>query len=159
VTSAALERLVARFLDGTLPRAEWTHAAHLAVGAWHVDRFGADAAVERLRAGIRALNERNGVANTPTGGYHETITIAYVRLLARALADAAPDTPLADRVDAIGAGPLADRGFLLRFWSRERLMSAEARAAWVPPDLAPLSSDSESEHGRVRARTATDPRP
>jgi hypothetical protein len=37
---------------------------------------------------------------------------------------------------------LADRGVLLKFYSRSRLESAEARLGWVPPDLAPLSLDA-----------------
>src|SRR5690606_29734789 len=76
-----LEDLVARFLPGTLPGEEWTHEAHLAVGLWHVHRYGAEEAIDRLRAGITALNARHGTPNTETRGYHETITVAYVRLL------------------------------------------------------------------------------
>jgi hypothetical protein len=134
--TGALEQLVTRFQNGTLPHAEWTHAAHLAVGAWYVDRYGAEDALPRLRVAIRALNDRHGTLNTTTSGYHETTTAAYVRLLAAALADTT--TPLPSRVAAILAGPLADKTFLFRFWSRERLMSSAARAAWVPPDLADL---------------------
>jgi hypothetical protein len=138
VTAERLEELVRRFLDGSLPRAEWTHAAHLAVGAWHVDRFGADAAIDRLRVGIRALNDRHGTPNTATTGYHETTTIAYVRLLAEALAKASPEAPLPTRVARILAGPLAEKDHLFRFWSRDRLLSDPARATWTPPDLGPL---------------------
>jgi hypothetical protein len=39
------------------------------------------------------------------------------------------------------ASPLADRGVLLRFYSRERLMSNHARAIWVEPDLLPLTAE------------------
>jgi hypothetical protein len=39
------------------------------------------------------------------------------------------------------ASPLADRSVLLRFYSRESLMSNRARAVWVEPDLAPLSAE------------------
>jgi hypothetical protein len=133
-----LTSLVARFLDLTLPRAAWTHEAHLAVGAWHVERFGVEEAIPRLRSGIRALNERHGNVNTPTSGYHETITIAFARLLGHALASSDPRTSLARRLDEILSGALVDRGCLLRHWSRERLMSGVARATWVEPDLAPL---------------------
>ena len=33
---------------------------------------------------------------------------------------------------------LADRSLPLEFWSRERLMSDEARHGWLEPDLRPL---------------------
>ncbi len=131
------------FRAAMLPRAQWTHLAHLRVGAWHVHHFGATEALVRLRHGIRALNVANGVANTPTGGYHETITAAYVTLIDAWLEqEADPAVSLELRVDRMLSGPIADRKVLLRFWSQETLMSPAARAAWVPPDLAPLALPS-----------------
>ena len=128
------------FRAAKLPRAQWTHLAHLRVGAWHVHHFGATEALVRLRHGIRALNVANGTANTPTGGYHETITAAYVTLIDAWLEQAADATvSLELRVDQMLSGPIADRKVLLRFWSQETLMSPAARAAWVAPDLAPLA--------------------
>lgn len=128
------------FRSATLPRAQWTHLAHLRVGAWHVHHFGAAEALVRLRHGIRALNVAHGTANTPTGRYHETITAAYVGLIAGWLDQVAdPAMSLEDRVERMLAGPIADRKVLLCFWSQETLMSPAARAAWVPPDLAPLA--------------------
>ena len=128
----------ARFVSGTIPRAEWTHAAHLAVGAWHVHRYGADEALTRLRAGIRRLNDSHGTPNSPTSGYHETVTRAYVRLLAQFLASGPASVPLAARVERLLDGPLAERNVLLRFYTRDTLMSERARAEWVEPDVAPL---------------------
>jgi hypothetical protein len=130
--------LVAAFLAGRLPKPEWTHEAHLRVGAWHVHHHGADGALPLLRERIRRLNESNGVVNSATSGYHETITAAYARLIADFLAAAHPADALEARVAALVASPLADRPVLFRFWSRERLLSPEARADWLPPDLAPL---------------------
>ena len=142
----SLDQLAQAFLDLTLPRAQWTHEAHLRVGAWHVHRFGAALALPHLREGICRLNLAHGGANTATGGYHETITAAYVRLIADFLArdaDDARQTPhprqtLDAQVQRLLASPLAEKDTLLRFWSRALLMSPPARAGWVPPDLAPL---------------------
>ena len=133
-----VDDLAARFRAAVVPHGEWTHGAHLAVGAWHVHHHGPEAALAILRSGIRALNEAHGTPNSATRGYHETITRAYVALLADALAAFPEPTPLADRVARILAGPLAEREVLFRFWSRDLLMSPVARAAWVEPDLAPL---------------------
>jgi hypothetical protein len=108
------------------------------VGAWHVDHYGAAKALGLLRDGIRRLNESHGGSNTATDGYHETITAAYVSLLAAFLDACPPGLPLAARVDRLLAGPLAARDMLFTFYSRERLMSPDARAQWVEPDLAPL---------------------
>jgi hypothetical protein len=136
---SSLEELVAAFCAGTLPRAAWTHAAHLRVGAWHVHHHGAAAALGLLRERIRRLNDRHGTVSSDTSGYHETITAAYVRLIELFLAAPSREVELPVRVEALVAGPLGERSVLLRFWSREVLMSPAARRGWVAPDLAPLS--------------------
>lgn len=138
MSGSELDQLVADFLSGSLSRDRWTHTAHLSVGAWHVQQFGPDGAIARLRTGIRALNDHHGTPNTPTSGYHETITVAYVRLIERFLASFEPSSPLECRVSHLVGGPLAERSFLLQFWSRALLMSEAARASWVAPDLKPL---------------------
>jgi hypothetical protein len=140
MTPAELDELVRRFRACELPRPEWTHAAHLSVGLWHVSCYEPDDALTRLRLGIRRLNESNGVVNSTTSGYHETITRAYAQLLA-VFAQRQADVPVAERVARLLAGDLADRGALLKFYSRARLESAEARLGWVEPDLAPLALD------------------
>ena len=140
-----LDELVAAFRARTLTHAEWTHAAHLSVGAWYVSHFGADAALARLRDEIRLLNEAHGTVNSSSSGYHETITAAFVRLLDEALAGFARDVPLERRIEALLAGPLGQSRVLLSFWSRDVLMSARARAEWVPPalkELVPISPRS-----------------
>jgi hypothetical protein len=135
---AGLDRLVLRFRECTLPKAEWTHAAHLAVGTWHVDRYGVMAAVDLLREGIRALNESHGTANTDTGGYHETVTRAYAHLIAGFLASCPESDTLPERVEALLASPLAGKNALLEYYSRDHLMSAAARREWNRPDLKPF---------------------
>ena len=76
--------------------------------------------------------------NSATAGYHETITAAYLTLLSRFLGRRQDSETLGDFVTRLLEGPLAAKDVLLVFYSRERLMSVEARAAWVEPDLAPL---------------------
>jgi hypothetical protein len=137
MTDAELEDLVRRFTERTLTKPEWTHAAHLAVGLWHVGRYGRDRALSRLRSAITRLNESHGTVNSATGGYHETITRAYVELLS-AFAARHAGKSAAERVTALLADPLSDKKALLRFYSRERLESVQARLGWAEPDLAPL---------------------
>jgi len=73
------DRALAAFLDawrgGTLPKAAWTHAAHVAVcaaEAW--PDVPLEALAARMKAGILAYNTAVGTANTATSGYHETLT-------------------------------------------------------------------------------------
>jgi hypothetical protein len=133
-----LEQLVERFIARTLPREEWTHLAHLAVGLWHVDRYGAREALTRLRSGIRLLNDSHGTINSPGSGYHETITRAYVQLLAEFNTLSAAKMPLPARVSSLLASKLAQKDALLTFYSRTTLMSEKARTEWVEPDIAPM---------------------
>ena len=137
MTDTELDELVRRFTERTLTKPEWTHAAHLAVGLWHVCRYGRDDALARLRSCITRLNESHGTVNSATGGYHETITRAYVELL-HAFAARHADKTVAERVTALLADPLADKKALLEFYSRERLESVQARLGWAEPDVTPL---------------------
>ncbi len=137
-SDAQLDDFVARFHERTLPKSEWTHAAHLSVGAWHVHRYGVEEAVNRLRQAIRALNDSHGTANTDSSGYHETITRAYAHLIAEFLSEQREGT-LAQRVGALLASPLAHKNALLEYYSKERLMSVAARGEWSGPDLKPFT--------------------
>jgi len=138
-TPIGTEALVAAFLARTLPKAAWTHVAHLRVGLWHVRRFGEEGALARLRVGIRAYNEAVGTANTDSSGYHETLTVFYVRVIADYI-EGEPAVP-AITDEALEAGLIAARGareLPLEYYSRDRLFSVEARRGWVVPDLKPL---------------------
>ena len=134
-----LDALAAAFRARTIPHAEWTHTAHLRVGAWHVQRYGADKTLAMLRIGIQRLNEAHGTPNSPTSGYHETITRAYVELLAAFLGRYLIDGSLDQILNDLLASRLAHRNALLVFYSRDYLFSAFARLAWAEPDIAPLS--------------------
>ena len=133
-----LDDLAARFTAGTVPAAEWTHLAHLRVGAWHVHHLGPEVALARLRAGIRSLNQAHGTVNSTSRGYHETITAAYVRFIAQFLASCPFEMAFGTRVEELMSSTVAQPEFLLCFYSREVLMSPRARKQWVEPDLAPI---------------------
>lgn len=126
-----------KFLDLSLPKPEWTHAAHFAVTLWLM-RHRPDLELETQMPGlIRSFNEATGTPNTDTGGYHETITQASLGA-ARMFLASTPGKPLHEILDMLLASPLGDSKWLLTHWSRERLFSVEARRGWLAPDLKPL---------------------
>ena len=131
-----IQRVGEGLVSCSLPKAEWTHAAHFAAALWLM-RAGYD--VPRAMPGlIRAYNEAVGRVNDDHGGFHETITQASLRA-ARGVLDAnAPDVPVWRIVNTMMASNLANPNWLLEYWSRERLMSVEARRQWLEPDLKPL---------------------
>ena len=138
MTDEEMERIATGFCARTLPKEEWTHLAHFATALWLMLRRP-DLVPERDMPGmIAAYNESLGGVNSDTAGYHETITQASLRA-ARAVLAALPEgvTPGA-AFAALMASPMAGKDWLFAYWSRERLMSAEARRAWVAPDLKSL---------------------
>lgn len=133
VSDADIERIARGLIDRTLPKSGWTHAAHFAAACWLLRDRG-EAAFRDLPPLIRAYNESTGVANTDTSGYHETITLASLRL-ARAWLIERPRMPLHTALAELLGGPYGRSDWLLAYWSRERLFSVAARRSWVEPDL------------------------
>lgn len=134
---ASIRRVGEGMLARALPRAEWTHEAHLATCAWLILERP-DILPERdLPDLIRRYNESVGGVNSDTEGYHETITQAFIVAVRRALARS-EGAGLCERVNALLLAEEGRRDWPLRFWSSERLFSSEARLGWVEPDLAAL---------------------
>jgi hypothetical protein len=136
-TTEEILALVRRFKDCTLPREEWTHAAHLTVALWHLLQFDWPEAVTRVRSGIKRYNAAHAVHTTPTGGYHETLTLFWLRTVSAFLeAERNEARALVRLANELVAS--ADKSLPLAHYTRELLFSPEARAAWVEPDLQPL---------------------
>ncbi len=129
--------LLRRFEDCTLPREEWTHAAHLTVALWHLLQFDWPEACARVRRGIKRYNAAHGIPATPTGGYHETLTLFWLRHVRAFLGDHFNEARSLDDL-ANELAETADKTLPLRHYSRELLFSWEARLGWVEPDLKPL---------------------
>ena len=131
--AAAVRRVGEGLLTRSLPRAEWTHEAHLAACLWLV-RERPDIALEaELPAIIRAYNESVGGVNDDTQGYHETLTQFYIGEVRAHHAETSA-LPLLEAVNVLLAGPRGARDWPLRFYSRERLFSVAARREYVAPD-------------------------
>lgn len=143
---AEIEQLVTAFEQTILLRAEWTHCAHLTVATWYLAQHSVETATPLIRNGIRKLNAALGIVSDADHGYHETITRFYIGLIAHHLRTSGKNASLVDAVNSL----LASRGHVslpLEYYRREHLMSREARARWVEPDLKPFEwgvSDSPS---------------
>jgi hypothetical protein len=135
-SDAQIEHLARGLMACSLAKEEWTHAAHFAGALWLM-RSGYD--VPAVMPGmIRAFNESVGGVNSDTSGYHETITQASLRAAKGILDLNGPDVPLFEIANALMATNLGNPNWLLEYWSRDRLMSVDARKAWLEPDLKPL---------------------
>ena len=135
---AAIRRIGEGLLTRTLPRAEWTHEAHLAATLWLV-RDRPDVDVDALIATIiSGYNESVGGVNDDTQGYHDTITRAFVAGVRLHLAGRPAGEPLVEAVNSLLASPMGKREWPLGFYSREVLFSVAARRGFVAPDLKAL---------------------
>ena len=122
----------------SLPRAEWTHEAHLAATTYLLLRrpdIDLDAELPDL---IRRYNESVGGVNSDSEGYHETITRVFLRGVRLFLEEADKKAPLHELVNELLLSPMGRRDWPFRFYSRERLFSVDARRHFVEPDLRAL---------------------
>jgi hypothetical protein len=136
LSDAEIDHIGSRLLDRSLPKSEWTHAAHFAAACWLLRRSNVDA-IREMPGIIRAYNEATGVPNTDSGGYHETITLASMHA-ARAWLAKRPDAPLHESLRELLASEYGKSDWLLDYWSKPVLFSVEARKSWVEPDLKKL---------------------
>jgi hypothetical protein len=127
-----------RVYDGvtrrTLPRAEWTHPAHLVFATSLLRAEGLAGAEAISPSLIRGYNESVGGVNDETQGYHHTITLFFLRHIDAFLAPYAEEE-VGARATRLLASPLAATDYPLRFYSKERLFCVEARRGWIEPDL------------------------
>jgi hypothetical protein len=136
-TDAEIVRLGEGLLACALVREDWTHEAHLAA-CLYLLTLRPDVDVDAEIAGlISRFNESVGGVNDDQGGYHDTITRAYVAGVRLFLAET-DEKGLCARVNALLLTPMGRRDWPLRFYSRELLFSVPARRGFMPPDLAPL---------------------
>ena len=137
-SDAEIEHLGEGLLARTLPRAEWTHEAHLAATTYLLlKRPGVDLDRE-LPDIIRRYNESVGGVNSDSEGYHETITRTFLHGVRLFLAKADVSEPLHQLVSELLLSPMGRRDWPSRYYSRDRLLSVEARRSFVAPDLRAL---------------------
>jgi hypothetical protein len=137
-SDAEIEHIGEGLLARTLPRAEWTHEAHLAATTYLVTRRPDIAIDTELPGIIRGYNESVGGVNDDTQGYHDTITRVFLHGIRLFLLEADLGEPVHELVNELLLSPMGRRDWPLRFYSAERLFSVEARRHFVPPDIAAL---------------------
>jgi hypothetical protein len=134
------DELVAGFEAGSL--AEFPHEQHVRLTIVYLCRHGRAETLRKLSDGLLRFATAKGHPEK----FHVTMTRAWIDFI-----DAArrAHPGVEDPAGLVAACPeLLDRDALLRFYSRDRLGSAEARERWVPPDLtSSIGVDPESKSG------------
>jgi hypothetical protein len=108
------------------------HREHIRLAWIYVQRFGELEARAHMREAIRKFAAFHGKSDK----YHETITVAWVRLVAEAMTQRAHHASFEDLT--LTEPHLLDKRTIERFYSVGLLASEAARTSWVEPDLKPL---------------------
>lgn len=129
------EALWEAFIEARMTHSQWTHRAHVRIGYLHLCRHPYPQALELVRSRIQRLNAIHGTPEAIDRGYHETMTCAFMQLIAAAAAEMRG----ADSQAFCDAHPeLLDRRVLRKFYTRGRMLTLKAKAEFVAPDLQPL---------------------
>ncbi|HXH50898.1 MAG TPA: hypothetical protein VNM47_16255 [Terriglobia bacterium] len=122
---------LAEFEAATLT--DFHHVDHIRAAWIYLRQLPFPQASEHMVESLRHFAARNGAHQK----YHETITQAWMLLVADALER---DRKATGTFDAFAAAhtELLDAHALDRFYSSRLLASPTARARFVPPDLSPL---------------------
>jgi hypothetical protein len=121
--------LLDRFIDTTLPADEFHHRQHVEVAWLFVRRHGMPAAIAEFSSAIKRFARAKGA----TGLYHETITWAFLFVIAERQARQSAEvfTDFAEaNPDLLSWKP----SVLDRYYSKELLASDLARQTFLMPD-------------------------
>ncbi|MEG4506018.1 hypothetical protein QUA81_14730 [Microcoleus sp. F6_B4] len=138
-----IDSLIHAFQECSLPRSQWTHEAHLTVGLWYLFYDSEQEAINAIRNGIKRYNSVQGIETTKDSGYHETLTLFWVRTIRQYLDLESRNQSIVHLANGLIA-KYADRTLPFRYYTRSRLMSWEARVNWVEPDLRAIDLEQVS---------------
>jgi hypothetical protein len=108
------------------------HQDHIWLAWIYLRRYGELEARRRMAGAIRKFAAQHGKSDK----YHETITVAWLRLVRSAIARVPLNTSFDELT--IASPELLDKRIIEKFYSTAALSSEAARTAWVEPDLQPL---------------------
>ena len=137
VSEQSLDRFLEAFFSHTLPKAQWTHAAHVTLAACLLHESDVPSVLPVVRTAISSYNISVGTENSATSGYHETLTVFWLKVVAQSLRS----SPAASRLHAVRSVVAAfgeQRALHRHYYSTDIVNNTAARQAWVEPDLQPL---------------------
>ena len=127
-----IRTLVSAFEACSFHPSEFRHYQHLTVALWYVWHLPLNEATAKMTTGIRRLAETYGKM-----GYHETITLFWLRIVANFVAEHRGRGSLTTTADAL-IERCDDKDLIRQFYSAELLATDKAKAEWVEPDLKVL---------------------
>ena len=131
-SDAEIETLAGRFETCELQPDELPHYAHLAMSVWYFMRLPEREAIRRINEGLLRF-----IRHYDLKMHNETITLFWIKLLRRFVEDSSAGARVKDVAnEAIKL--FSNSRIIFDYYTKELLMSEEARVKWVEPDLKPL---------------------
>lgn len=131
--------LVDSFEGLTLPLAQWNQRTHVSIAYVYLREHGFDGALDLMRCGVKAFNEHYSIAESPTSGYNETTTVAFLRIIDSLDRAYDPTFPTQSSTEFCDTHPqLMSKHVLRFFYSPGRRMDPDAKAKFVEPDITQL---------------------
>jgi hypothetical protein len=121
------EAFIRGFESTTLPKSEFTHRSHVRAAWWYLRQAPLPEAMSRFIASLR----RYAAAHNAAAIYHETITVAWILLIAERVGAA---RELEWEAFAARYPELFEKSLMARYYQPETLASDRARQGFVMPD-------------------------
>lgn len=131
-TDDEIRALVSAFEACSFHPSEFRHYQHLTVALWYVWHLSPNEASVKMTEGIRRLAETYGKM-----GYHETITLFWLRIVANFVAGHRANGTVSETANTL-IDRCNDKDLIGQFYSAELLATDKAKAEWVEPDLKAL---------------------
>lgn len=111
---------------------QWTHRAHIRMAWLYLTQLNSTRALVKIRSGIKRIN-----ADVLGGSlqYHETVTVAFARLISDRMIPGEEWVDFARRIDDLAS---RSPSILEAYYSKGLIGSTRAREMFVDPDLGEL---------------------
>jgi len=131
-----IESVVQGFESCATAKEDFKHRSHLTVAVWYLRRFTEEEALQKMRDGLFRFLDHHGVGRAK---YHETLTIFWLKLVQHAIKQMDERTSLVEIVNSV-LDALGDPRVSFKYYSEELLQSANAKEAFVEPNLKQINA-------------------
>jgi hypothetical protein len=129
-TQSEIEAVMKGFESCKTDKGAFTHRSHLTVAVSYLHNSTLEQATNKMRLGLHRFLEHHGVG---PGKYHETLTVFWIKIVHEVLVQSDPNLSLLQTTNAV-IERLSDSSLVYDYYSKELLLSDEARKGWIEPD-------------------------
>lgn len=124
--------LLTAFESQSISNDDWSHTYHVRIGFIYLSSHEFDKALELVKSGIKKLNKANQVPESQFRGFHETLTVGWLKLIDSQMRKSKFNSSihLLEKFHE-----LLNSRLLSEYYSPDRLMSLEAKESYIEPDL------------------------